>query len=137
MRARQKRFFPAPLLILVIVIGAVGLSAIPSRHLLAGSAHGGGQTPKPSPRSRPQPQPTPHHCSTCPPPTPRRIYAPAIELPEAGECEIVLNSRSPHPIDVTPILYTVDGQQLNGEPVTLQPGGDPLCSNRVINPRQA
>jgi hypothetical protein len=32
-----------------------------------------------------------------------------------------LNSRSPHPIDVTPILYTVDGEQVIGEPVTLQP----------------
>lgn len=118
--ASQKRSFPIPLLILVIVIGAVGLSAIPSRHLVAGSAHDE-QTPKPSPGTRPQPRPSPHHCSSCPPPSPRRIYAPAIELPEAGEGEIVLNSRSPHPIDVTPILYTVDGQQVNGNPVTLQP----------------
>jgi hypothetical protein len=117
----KKRFFPVPLLILVSVV-AVSLPAIPNRHLMEGSAHGGGHTPKPSaPRSRPDPSPTPHHCSSCPPPSPRRVYAPAIELPEAGSCEIVLNSRSPHPIDVTPILYTVDGQQVNGEPVTLQP----------------
>ena len=70
---------------------------------------------------KPQQSPTPHQCSTCPPPSPRKIYAPAIELPEAGACEIVLNSRSPHPIDVTPTLYTMDGEQVIGEPVTLQP----------------
>jgi hypothetical protein len=119
--ASQKRFFPVPLLILISVIGTVSLLAIPTGHLLEGSAHGGGYTPKPSPGSRPQPRPTPHHCSSCPPPSPRKIYAPAIELPEAGTCEIVLNSRSPHPIDVTPTLYTIDGEQVNGEPVTLQP----------------
>ena len=70
---------------------------------------------------KPQQSPTPHQCSTCPPPSPRKIYAPAIELPEAGACEIVLNSRSPHPIDVTPTLYTMDGEQVIGERVTLQP----------------
>ncbi|HBB94091.1 MAG TPA: hypothetical protein DC054_01755 [Blastocatellia bacterium] len=118
--ASQKRFFPVPLLMLLIIIGAVGLSAIPTRHLWEGSAHG--RTQKPSKAgTRPQPRPTPYHCSSCPPPSPRRIYAPAIELPEAGECKIVLNSRSPHPIDVTPTLYTVDGEQVTGKAVTLQP----------------
>lgn len=78
--------------------------------------------PKPAvPGSQPQQRTAPHNCSSCPPPIPRRVYAPAIELQEAGECEIVLNSRSPHPIDVTPIFYTVDGEQLLGEPVQLQP----------------
>jgi hypothetical protein len=120
--SRQKRFLPVALLILVSVVAAVSLAAIPARHRMEGSSHGDGQTPKASaPRSRLGPSPTPHHCSSCPPPSPRRIYAPAIELPEAGACEIVLNSRSPHPIDVTPTLYTIDGEQVNGKPVRLQP----------------
>lgn len=119
--AGQKRFFHVRLLVLIAVIGTVSLTAIPTRHLLEGSAQGRGHTPKP-PGSPPQQRPpAPHHCSTCPPPSPRKIYAPAIELPEAGACEIVLNSRSPHPIDVTPTLYTMDGEQVIGEPVTLHP----------------
>jgi hypothetical protein len=118
----QKRFFPVLLLIQVSVVVAVSNSALPIRHLMEGATHRGGQTPKPSvPRGLPRPSPTPHHCSSCPPPSPRRIYAPAIELPEAGECDIVLNSRSPHPIDVTPTFYTKDGEQVIGKPVTLQP----------------
>lgn len=118
----QKRFFPVPFLILVFAIGVVALSAIPTHRLLEASANRSMPTPKlSSPGNRPQPRPTPYHCNSCPPPSPRTIYAPAIELPEAGECEIVLNSRSPHPIDVTPTLYTVDGEQVNGKPVTLQP----------------
>src|SRR5690242_18407759 len=120
----KKRFLPVALLIPVSIVVAVSLSALPTRHLMADSAHGGGHTPEPSvpkkdwpplqtvtttrasgallnlPGSLPATSPTPHHCSSCPPPSPRRIYAPAIELPEAGSCEIVLNSRSPHPIDV-------------------------------------
>jgi hypothetical protein len=54
-------------------------------------------------------------------PSSRRIYAPAIELPEAERCEIVLNSRSPNPIDVTPIFYTIDGDAVVGNSVQLQP----------------
>lgn len=60
-------------------------------------------------------------CPTCEPPSPRRIYAPAIELPEAERCEIVLNSRSPNPIDVTPTFYTANGETVVGTPVQLQP----------------
>ncbi len=40
--ASQKRFFHVPLLILISVIATASLLAIPSRHLLEGSAHGGG-----------------------------------------------------------------------------------------------
>jgi hypothetical protein len=69
-----------------------------------------------------QGQPTrPPSCQTCPPPSLRRIYAPAIELREAQRCEIVLNSRSPHPIDVTSTFYTASGDAVVGETVQLQP----------------
>lgn len=68
-----------------------------------------GQRPKPIP------------CDTCPPPSSKRIYAPAIELREAERCEIVLNSRSASPIDVTPIFYTIKGDAVVGNPVQLQP----------------
>lgn len=66
-----------------------------------------------------RPRPTP--CNSCPPPSSKRIYAPAIELREAERCEIVLNSRSASPIEVTPTFYTVNGNAVVGDPVTLQP----------------
>jgi hypothetical protein len=118
----KKRFFPIPLLVVMFVIGTVTFPAIPTRHLLRVSAHTNGHSLEPFMLGTlPRPTSTPHHCNSCPPPVPRRIYSPAIELPEAGECDIVLNSRSPHPIDVTPLLYTVDGEEVTGEAVTLQP----------------
>lgn len=70
---------------------------------------------------RPDQQSGSHTCTTCPAPSERRIYAPAIDLDEAGTCEIVLNSRSPHPIDVTPIFYTTNGHEVVGNRVQLQP----------------
>lgn len=60
-------------------------------------------------------------CSTCAPPSPRRIYAPAIELKEAERCELVLNSRSPNPVEVTPTFYTENGETIVGMPLQLQP----------------
>ncbi len=60
-------------------------------------------------------------CPSCPPPSGKRIYAPAIELREAERCEIVLNSRSANPIEVTPIFYTVNGDAVVMNPVHLQP----------------
>lgn len=66
-----------------------------------------------------RPRPTP--CNSCPPPSSKRIYAPAIELREAERCEIVLNSRSASPIAVTPTFYTINGDAVVGNPVTLQP----------------
>ena len=63
----------------------------------------------------------PPQCPSCPPPSPRRIYAPAIDLNEAQTCEIVLNSRSANPIDITPTFYTASGQGIVGNPVHLEP----------------
>src|SRR5204862_8165616 len=60
-------------------------------------------------------------CPHCPPATTRRIYAPAIYLREAESCEIVLNSRSSHPVDVTPIFYTASGDPTIGNAIELQP----------------
>ncbi len=40
---------------------------------------------------------------------------------EARTCEIVLNSRSAHPIDVTPTFYTTSGDAVVGNPIQLQP----------------
>src|SRR5438067_8165756 len=60
-------------------------------------------------------------CPSCPPPSPRRIYAPAIDLSEAQSCEIVLNSRSANPIDITPTFYTANGDAIVGNPIQLQP----------------
>jgi hypothetical protein len=67
--------------------------------------------------SHPQPL---QGCSSCPPPSEKRIYAPAIELKEAERCEIVLNSRSPNPIQVTPTFYTSTGDAVVGTPIQLQ-----------------
>jgi hypothetical protein len=66
-------------------------------------------------------RPDGHMCHTCPPPTARRIYAPVSQLKEAAQGEIVLNSRSPRPIDITPTLYTAEGEALVGPAVQLQP----------------
>jgi hypothetical protein len=60
-------------------------------------------------------------CSSCPPPSSRRIYAPAIDLDEAQSCEIVLNSRSANPIDITPTFYTAGGAAIIGDPIHLLP----------------
>jgi len=60
-------------------------------------------------------------CTSCPAPSPHRIYAPAISLPEASSSEIVLNSRSPKVIEVTPTLYTDEGTPIVGKAVQLQP----------------
>src|SRR5690349_12524957 len=118
----KKRFFPIPVLVLMFVIGAVTFPANSSRQLVKVSAHTNRHSLDPFMLGTlPRPTATPRHCSSCPPPLPRRIYAAAIELAEAGACDIVLNSRSPHSIDVTPILYTVDGEEVTGEAVTLQP----------------
>lgn len=65
-------------------------------------------------------QPDPRHCRTCPGPTLRRIYAPAIELNEASRAEIVLNSRSPNPIEITPTFYTTEGEAIVGRTTQLQ-----------------
>ena len=76
------------------------------------------------PTESPQVQNTkqrPSGCPSCPPPSARRIYAPAIELNEAQTCEIVLNSRSAHPIDVTPTFYTASGDAVVANPIQLQP----------------
>jgi hypothetical protein len=117
----QKRFLPIPLLILVL-IATLSFPPISTKHLLKASASTIGHSPDPSlSGTQPRLASSPQHCSSCPPPSHRRIYAPVIELPEAGECEIVLNSRSPHPIDLTPTLYTVDGEEVTGDAVTLQP----------------
>ena len=58
-------------------------------------------------------------CPTCRPPT-QVIYAPIIGLPDTSRSEIVLNSRSPQPIDVTPIFYTLEGTPITGQLITLQ-----------------
>lgn len=63
----------------------------------------------------------PDGCPTCPPPSARRIYAPAIELREAERCEIVLNGRSADPIEIVPVFYTLNGNAIVGNPVQLQP----------------
>lgn len=60
-------------------------------------------------------------CPTCRPPTPQVIYAPIIGLPETARSEIVLNSRSPQPIDVTPTFYTLEGMPIAGQVISLQP----------------
>lgn len=60
-------------------------------------------------------------CASCPPPSERRIYAPAIELREAERCEIVLNSRSANPVEITPTFYTANGHAVVGNAVQLQP----------------
>src|SRR6266481_3849845 len=100
-----------PLIPLAVLIAAGAL-------LVCSSASNSSTTPSESPQAQNRKQP-PSGCPSCPLPSPRRIYAPAIELRE--RCEIVLNSRSANPIDVTPIFYTLNGNAVVGNPLTLQP----------------
>ncbi len=108
MRSNPRRKFNLSLLL--ISFFAFITFALPvvrnSGSLVPWFAHAAGK-PEAVPSQRRQRERRP--CPTCAPPSPRRIYAPAIELPEAERCEIVLNSRSPNPIDVTPTFYTASG----------------------------
>lgn len=60
-------------------------------------------------------------CPTCSAPAPQSVYVPYFDLPGDSGSEVVLNSRSPHALDMTPILYTDEGVSVQGEPITLQP----------------
>src|SRR5258708_28782940 len=101
------------LILLAVLIAAGAL-------LVWSSVSNSSTTPTESPRVQSKTQ-RPSGCPSCPPPSPRRIYAPAIDLNEARTCEIVLNSRSAHPIDVTPTFYTTRGDAVVGNPIQLQP----------------
>jgi hypothetical protein len=119
---RPKRFFSSPISILSLVIVASVCVAIPVTYSSARSA----KATRPDLQSASLVNPVgqgknPPHRSSCPPPIPRQIYVPAIELPEARTTEIVLNSRSPQEIEVTPTFYTEAGDQIVGKPLQLQP----------------
>ena len=101
----------------LLVLGIVALSGWA---LLGSSASNSIRTFDPNMKAQNRNQ-RPSGCPSCPPPSPRRIYAPAIDLNEARACEIVLNSRSAHPIDVTPTFYTASGDAVVGNPIQLQP----------------
>ncbi|MGI9106434.1 MAG: hypothetical protein ACR2G4_09310 [Pyrinomonadaceae bacterium] len=60
-------------------------------------------------------------CPTCPAPTQQTIYAPTIGPLEAAGSQIVLNSRSPKVMEVSPTFYMSDGTAILGEKIQLQP----------------
>src|SRR5215217_4451463 len=117
--ARQGRFFSSPISVLAFVIAAVVFPSILNTYPSAQSSDANPRLQKPATTKRPGQAPPP--CNSCPPPTDRKIYVPAIDLPEARTAEIVLNSRSPHVIEVTPTFYTETGDPIVGEPLQLQP----------------
>lgn len=59
-------------------------------------------------------------CTQCSPPGNQLIYIPLIDLPEARGGEIVFNSRSPEPMDVTPVFYRRNGETITGDSVRIQ-----------------
>lgn len=59
-------------------------------------------------------------CPHCGPQGDQSIYIPLIDLPEAQGSELVFNSRSPKPMDVTPTFYQADGTTVAGEPVHIE-----------------
>ena len=63
----------------------------------------------------------PRICIGCAAQSERSIYIPLTDIPEAGGRQIVFNSRSPHPIEVTPVFYTLDGTSITGAPMTVNP----------------
>lgn len=130
----QRRFFSSAICVLTLVIAVLVLPSILKKYL---SAYAGKATPQKSasPSTRAGQGQKPPPCSSCPPPILRRIYVPAIELQEARTCEIVLNSRSPHEIEVTPTFYTETGEQVVGEPLKLQPAEIRFARVDLLIPR--
>jgi hypothetical protein len=64
----------------------------------------------------------PAPCPTCSSPKIKRvIYAPLFNLSEATGSEIVLNSRTPDGITITPTFYTLEGQPYVGDDIVLAP----------------
>lgn len=55
-------------------------------------------------------------CPHCMPPGDQELYIPLIDLPEAEDGEIVLNSRSAGAMSVTPVFF-----KRNGQPTRLRP----------------
>src|SRR6185295_14970407 len=95
----QRRFFTSSIIVVTLVLAGLAFPSILKRYSSALVVKA--TTPRSDrpavPFSRLGP---PQRCSACPPPMQRRIYVPAIELPEARTTEIVLNSRSPNEIEV-------------------------------------
>lgn len=56
----------------------------------------------------------------CSGPSEQTIYIPLIDLPEARGGELVFNSRSAEPLDVTPVFYKRNGETVIGDPVQIQ-----------------
>jgi hypothetical protein len=63
-----------------------------------------------------------HVCPHCMPPGDQELYIPLIDLPEAEDGEIVLNSRSAAAMNVTPIFYKRNGQPTVCDPVQVEAG---------------
>jgi len=91
-----------------VIFASVVISLIWLTH---SGASNSARTVSESPRFQNKKQPP--QCPSCPPPSPHRIYAPAIDLNEAQSREIVLNSRSANPIDITPTFYTASVMRLS------------------------
>ena len=112
----QRRLFSGALCVLTLTIAFLVIPSILKKYL---SAHAGEATAQPLAQTRAGQGPP--SCTACPPPMLRKIYVPAIELPEARTSEIVLNSRSANVIEVTPTFYTATGDQIVGQPLQLKP----------------
>lgn len=55
------------------------------------------------------------------PPAEQTVYAPLASWPASSDVELALNSNSPDPMVVTPILYTAEGVAVLGQRITLAP----------------
>lgn len=75
-------------------------------------------------------------CPTCAPETQQTIYAPLFDVPEAASSEINLNCRSPHPMDVTPTFYTLEGVPIVGEVIHLQPAEIRFIETKSLIPAE-
>ena len=60
-----------------------------------------------------------HSCPRCAPPGDQEIYIPLVDLPSAQGGELVFNSRSPKPMNVTPRFYRLDGSSVTGDQVVI------------------
>lgn len=60
-------------------------------------------------------------CPSCAPSGDQVIYIPLTDLPEAQAGELVFNSRTVKETNVTPTFYKLDGTEVVGAPVTVQP----------------
>lgn len=118
-RARSLKEIVGFILFAAFVCGPVWLihSQAAKKDLDNAESEGFSQSPKRGPKSRPTP-----NCGLCPPAGEQILYIPLVEFSDAQDGELVFNSRSAGPMNVTPIFYERNGEAFKVDPVQVEAG---------------